>query len=241
MLESLEVTFLSQENTIAWSQIDTVLLDMDGTLLDLHFDSFFWLEHLPVRFSQIHQRDLSEARAYLLEELSKNRGSIEWYCVDHWSNRLKVDIAALRAEVSHNVAYRPFAQAFLALLKRSDLRVVLVTNDHRSGLEMKLAITGLDQYLDAIVVSHDFSVSKEEQSFWHQMQQVEPFDPSRTLFVDDTLAVLESAQRYGIKHLAAISQPDSNRARSLQTHFAQIECFSELNSSLEKLVAKQDK
>jgi len=232
---------LSQANAIAWSQIDTVLLDMDGTLLDLHFDSFFWLEHLPVRFSQIHQRDLTEARSFLLDELSKNRGSIEWYCVDHWSNRLKVDIAALRAEVSHNVTYRPFAEDFLALLKRSNLRVVLVTNDHRSGLEMKLAITGLSQYLDAVVVSHDFSVAKEQQSFWRQMQGVEPFDPDRTLFVDDTLAVLASAERYGIKHLAAISQPDSNIKRNIETHFAQIKCFSDINLSLQRLVEEQDK
>ncbi|HBT55971.1 MAG TPA: haloacid dehalogenase, partial [Pseudomonas sp.] len=30
-----------------WNAIDTVLLDMDGTLLDLHFDNHFWLEHMP--------------------------------------------------------------------------------------------------------------------------------------------------------------------------------------------------
>ena len=30
-----------------WSKIDTVLLDMDGTLLDLHYDSHFWLNVIP--------------------------------------------------------------------------------------------------------------------------------------------------------------------------------------------------
>src|SRR5690606_507131 len=28
--------------SLPWNQIDTVLLDMDGTLLDLHFDNHFW-------------------------------------------------------------------------------------------------------------------------------------------------------------------------------------------------------
>ena len=32
---------------IDWEHIDTVLLDMDGTLLDLHFDNYFWTQHLP--------------------------------------------------------------------------------------------------------------------------------------------------------------------------------------------------
>ena len=224
---------MSQPDALTWSQIDTVLLDMDGTLLDLHFDSFFWLEHLPVRYAQIHQCDLAEAKAYLLTELSKNRGSIQWYCVDHWSEKLKLDIAALRAEVSHNVGYRPFAKEFLQLLQRSPAKVVLVTNDHRSGLELKLAITGLAEYLDAIVVSHDFCVAKEQQKFWREMQKVEPFDPERSLFIDDTLAVLHSAKRYGIKHLRAISQPDSKIRRNIDTEFRQIGCFSAVNKWLE--------
>ncbi len=33
----------------AWSRIDVVCLDMDGTVLDLRFDNRFWLEMLPRR------------------------------------------------------------------------------------------------------------------------------------------------------------------------------------------------
>ena len=42
---------------IDWDSIDTVLLDMDGTLLDLHFDNYFWTEHLPDIYSRKHQLD----------------------------------------------------------------------------------------------------------------------------------------------------------------------------------------
>lgn len=35
-----------------WKTIDTVLLDMDGTLLDLHFDNHFWLSLVPQEFKQ---------------------------------------------------------------------------------------------------------------------------------------------------------------------------------------------
>ena len=50
-----------------WSKISTVLLDMDGTILDLHFDNHFWLHHLPLRYSEIHQVNLAEAKKSLVD------------------------------------------------------------------------------------------------------------------------------------------------------------------------------
>ena len=138
---------MSQAQPLTWSEIDTVLLDMDGTLLDLHYDSHFWLQHLPVRYAQIHQLDIDFSRQFLDRQLRLNRGTINWYCVDFWSAKLNVDIAALRAEVASKVAFRPFAQEFLQALQSSAKKVVLVTNDHRSGLQMKLARLGFGKYL----------------------------------------------------------------------------------------------
>ena len=40
--------------SLPWHAIDTVLLDMDGTLLDLHYDNHFWMEHLPQRYAELH-------------------------------------------------------------------------------------------------------------------------------------------------------------------------------------------
>lgn len=37
---------------LAWQEIDTVLLDMDGTLIDLHFDNYFWQRLVPERWGQ---------------------------------------------------------------------------------------------------------------------------------------------------------------------------------------------
>jgi putative hydrolase of the HAD superfamily len=217
---------------IPWTKIDTVLLDMDGTLLDLHFDSHFWLEHLPVRYAQIHDSEPKQAKDWLMQRLSKERGTIDWYCVDYWSDQLSVDIAALKREVKHNICYRPHAERFLELLNQSSQKVVLVTNDHRSSLEMKLELTGLAQYLDEIIVSHDFKVAKEHQDFWHKMQGIEYFEPDRTLFIDDTSAILDAAGQFGIKHLRLISQPDSNSCRKLQSPHRRIECFSTINASI---------
>lgn len=225
---------MSQTDSIVWSEIDTVLLDMDGTLLDLNFDTFFWLEHLPLRYAEIRNMDVEQARVFLLHQLQQNRGTIEWYCVDHWSEKLSVDIALLKAEVSHNIGYRPHAELFLSALKHSHIKTVLVTNDHRSSLALKLQQTTLGDYLDGVIVSHDYGVAKEQQTFWHEMQKDSPFDPRKTLFIDDTLAVLNAASEYGISHLRYIDQPSSQHVRPANKEFINVSCFSDYVSELEK-------
>ena len=39
---------------LPWPEIHTVLLDMDGTLLDLRFDNHFWRELVPERYAERH-------------------------------------------------------------------------------------------------------------------------------------------------------------------------------------------
>jgi hypothetical protein len=42
---------------IDWSEIETVMLDMDGTLLDLSFDNYFWRSVVPEYYG--HQKNVS--------------------------------------------------------------------------------------------------------------------------------------------------------------------------------------
>ena len=50
---------------INWKNIDTVLLDMDGTLLDLHFDNHFWQTFVPLRYAQQHAGGAFEVKDVL--------------------------------------------------------------------------------------------------------------------------------------------------------------------------------
>ncbi len=210
---------------IDWRGIDTVLLDMDGTLLDLHFDSHFWLEHLPRRYVELHRLDEATqetVRARILRE----RGTLNWYSLAYWSRELGVDIVALKREVQHLIGLRSDALDFLKWLKQAHPRVVLATNADRESLELKLPLTGLEAYLDAIVSSADLGVPKEAQAFWLALQEVEPFDPVRTLFIDDNPEVLESAREFGIRHLLGIKQPDSTRPEKALEEFVVLDRFA---------------
>jgi GMP/IMP 5'-nucleotidase len=213
---------------IDWKAIDTVLLDMDGTLLDLYFDNHFWLEHLPQRYAQRHTTSVAQARAHLTALFAAQRGTLNWYCVDYWSRELQLDIAELKREVEHLIGIRPHVEEFLSRLHDSSRQVWLVTNAHRKSLDLKMQRTGIDRWFDRIISSHDLSAPKELAEFWQQLRELHPFDPARALLIDDTAAVLFAAQRFGIGHLLTLLQPDSRQARRIDTEFPGILHFDEI-------------
>jgi len=194
-----------------WSVIDTVLLDMDGTLLDLHFDNHFWLNHVPSSYGAAKGMTFAEAKDVLEKKYADVAGTLEWYCIDHWSQQLGLDIALLKQEVNHLIQVHPHVLEFLNALKEAGKRRILVTNAHQKSIALKMEMTQLHGHLDGIICSHELGMPKEDIHFWHRLQREISFDRQRTLFVDDSLAVLKSARDYGMGHLLAILLPDSQQ------------------------------
>jgi len=217
---------------IEWEKIDTVMLDMDGTLLDLNFDNHFWLELIPLRFAEKNNLSIEQARLQLIPQFKKMEGKLEWYCLDYWSEVLKLDIAGLKNEVSGLITILPHVIEFLQAVQQSKCKLLMVTNAHRLSLDLKMQKTGLQAYFDQIICSHDFGMPKEQQNFWIQLNQQHHFNKCTTLLVDDSLTVLESASIYGIKHLISISKPDSKKLKREINDFPAIEDFRELMSGL---------
>jgi putative hydrolase of the HAD superfamily len=217
---------------LPWSQIDTVLLDMDGTLLDLHFDNHFWLEHLPQRYAEHHGISRALAEAELLPLFREHAGQLNWYCTDFWSRELKLSIRELKREVAHLIALRPDADTFLAAIRGAGKRVALITNAHRDSLSLKLERIELAPYFERLISSHDYGFAKEDPQFWFALQQDFGFEPARSLFIDDSLAILRSARAYGIAHLLAVRQPDSRQAPKDTEEFAAVEDYRALLQGL---------
>jgi len=213
---------------IPWDDIDTVLLDMDGTLLDLHFDNYFWFDHLPKRYAQSHNIGLKKAQILIHQHVNRLRGTLNWYCLDHWSELLQVNIGELKKEIKHKIRKRPFVEEFLQILKQSHKKLILITNAHPTGLDLKIEVTHIDQWLDVIISSHEFGAPKEEQSFWKRLIAVEHFDKERAIFIDDSINVLDSAQKFGIKHLVCVCAPDSQKPTIHSKDYYNIEHFDKI-------------
>jgi len=194
---------------IDWNAVDTVFLDMDGTLLDLHFDNHFWREHVPLRYAAARGLPLERARAELKARYHSHEGTLAWYCVEHWNRELGLDIALLKQEINHLIAVHPQVVDFLEALATLGKRRVLVTDAHPKSIALKMEKTRLAGHFEHIICSHELGVPKESADFWPRLQTIEPFDRQRTLFIDDSPQVLRTAQGYGFRWLLAVLAPDS--------------------------------
>jgi len=211
-----------------WNQIETVFFDMDGTLLDLHFDNYFWLDHLPKRYTELKNTSPEETKRRLHAMYDDHQGSLNWYCLDFWSAELDVDVVALKREVSSRISYRPNVQKFLKIIHDKGLDVAIVTNAHRDSVALKLELTDLGDYFDEIICSHDYNIPKEAPEFWTVLQSKRPFNMNKTAFFDDNDAVLHSAKVFGIQYLYSIAQPDSQKQARSESEFPLVHDFMDL-------------
>ena len=196
---------------VDWDGIDTVLVDLDGTLLDLNFDNLFWREIVPQRYASLRGISVPAAQAALAPRFDAKVGTLEWYCLDHWTRDLGLDLKKLKREHREHIRFLPGAQAFLARVRARGKRVSIVTNAHRDTFAVKAEHTGVDRLVDSVVCSHDFAAPKENAAFWPALERHEPFDAQRTLLIEDSVPVLAAARVYGLRHTVAIRRPDSKQ------------------------------
>ncbi len=200
-----------------WNSIDTVLLDMDGTLLDLAFDNLFWVKIVPEAYMQTHAVSLEEMQKTVLPHFEEKRHSLDWYSIDYWSKYLKLDLPALKIQYQEHIDYLPMAEFFLEKLRKNEHRAIIITNADPIAFMIKNAKTGVGDLVDEVISSHDLGYPKEHQNFWKALEERIDFDKSRSLFVDDSPQVLLSAHTYGMAHIAAITHPDTSREGSAFT------------------------
>lgn len=213
---------------INWSQIDTVLLDMDGTLLDKHFDDYFWEHYVPEIYAQINGMDKLTARKMLLEVYRAKEGTLDWTDLDYWSEQLKLDIPALKLKVEHLIDVHPYVLDFLFFLQESNKKIYLVTNAHSKTLDIKMNKTALRGFFDRIICAEEVGLPKENTQFWGKLNDLIPYDKERTMLAEDTEKILYSAQEYGIKHLIYVSRPSSQLPPKHSEEFPSIVYFNEL-------------
>jgi 5'-nucleotidase len=211
-----------------WAHIDTVLLDLDGTLLDLAYDNHFWLEIVPVAYAAARSTSVEAARIEIAPLFRACEGTLPWYCIEHWSRELDLDIEALKRANTERIGWLPGARDFLLRVRTAGKRVVLLTNSHPQVLRIKDEKTGVLRYFDAAFSSHEFGVPKEAPKFWEAVRAVERFDARRSLFADDSPSVVRAAQNAGIRWVYGVRRPDSVQTVREHVDVPAIDAVSEL-------------
>lgn len=217
-----------QAPRLAWSRIDTVFLDMDGTLLDRAFDDYFWEHHVPKVFARENGLDHEEARRVLLSSYQSVASTLMWSDLDYWSHRLQLDFARLKEDIGHMVAVLPAVVELLHFLHHLGKQVFLVTNAHPETLRIKMKHSGLASWFHRRLCSHEVGAAKEQSLFWQRLHHFLPHRKERTLLVDDSEKVLSAAAAYGIGHLLHIAKPSSLLPATPSCRFPSILSFVEL-------------
>lgn len=213
---------------IDWNTIDTILLDMDGTLLDRHFDDHFWLEHVPKRWAARNGMSLDYARKHLHALFKSQENTLNWTDLDYWSDRLHLDIPLLKKEIENLIAVHPFVVEFLLFLKQHHKSVWLVTNAHSKTLDLKLKKTLIGPYFDGTISAHQVGLPKEDDGFWRELQKFISYDPARTLLGEDSETNLATAERFGISYLVYVSRYSSAIQPKASRKFMSINYFNQL-------------
>lgn len=213
---------------VDWRRIDQVMLDMDGTILDLAFDNRFWRVVVPERYAQEHGVSVQQARDILEPHFRNLQGRLEWYCMDHWSGLTRLNLAAIKHEVRHDIRPLEGSLRFLDAVRGCGKPLWLVTNAHVDSWVVKLEHTGLRHYFDEVVCSHDFGAPKENPLFWSRFMERHPFARERALFVDDSLPVLRAARQFGIGQVVAVRCPDSGQPQRSVDDFIAVDGLADL-------------
>lgn len=213
---------------IDWATIDTVLLDMDGTLLDRHFDDYFWEQYVPEHYSLLHDLPVEEAKKELLARYRRVENTLEWTDLDYWSGQLGLDIPGLKAGLTHLIDVHPFVVDFLLFCRDRGKKIYLVTNAHRKTLAIKLEKTAIGRLFDRIVCAEEVGLAKEDIRFWERLERLLTFARTRALLADDTEKVLRAAERHGIARLIFVARPSSRKPLTFSRRYPSIEYFIEL-------------
>jgi len=211
-----------------WPCVDTVLLDMDGTLLDKYFDDYFWEEYVPSVYAAQNGLSDDQAREALLNRYRSVESTLQWTDLDYWSTQLDLDIPELKRRIDHLIVVHPYVIDFLNFLRQQGKEVHLVTAAHNKTLAIKMEKTALAGFFNSIVCSEDIGLPKESVDFWPRLEARLGFDPTRTMLADDTVKVLRAARNHGVKHLIFVARPSSRQAARPSEEFASISYFKEL-------------
>lgn len=213
---------------IVFKQIETILLDMDGTILDKYYDDFFWEVYVPQKYAEKNQITFEEAQKILFAMYKAEEGTLNWTDINFWSQKTGLDIPTLKKEIDHLIAPHPDSEEFLEKINFNGNKVYLVTNAHNWVMELKLKKTGFYRYFQHCFTSFDIGYPKESLKFWKVLFDKTGINPDKTLLVDDTEQILHTAKNSGIKYpiLRAISSSKAKPKNS--EHFLTIKSFREL-------------
>ena len=171
-----------------FKDIECLLIDMDGVILDNAYDNDFWQNQIPEVIADSKSIAFDDAKRLAIQIFNYKKNTKDWYDVDYWSNMLNIDIEAQkRSEKSFSrISLYDGVIDTLSILKNKT-KMILITNAHRKTLNIKLEKYNLTPYFDEMVCAHELNYVKEDIQLWYMLRSKYKLDYEKTLLVEDTI------------------------------------------------------
>ena len=171
-----------------FKDIECLLIDMDGVILDNAYDNDFWQNQIPEVIADNKGIAFDDAKRLAIQIFNYKKNTKDWYDVDYWSNMLNIDIEAQkRSEKSFSrISLYDGVIDTLSVLKNKT-KTILITNAHRKTLNIKLEKYNLNPYFDEMVCAHELNYVKEDIQLWYMLRSKYRLDYEKTLLVEDTI------------------------------------------------------
>ena len=171
-----------------FKDIECLLIDMDGVILDNAYDNDFWQNQIPEVIADSKGIAFDDAKRLAIQIFNYKKNTKDWYDVDYWSNMLNIDIEAQkRSEKSFSrISLYDGVIDTLSVLKNKT-KMILITNAHRKTLNIKLEKYNLTPYFDEMVCAHELNYVKEDIQLWYMLRSKYRLDYEKTLLVEDTI------------------------------------------------------
>jgi putative hydrolase of the HAD superfamily len=179
--------------------IDCMLVDMDGVILDNTYDNNFWQNQIPGVISKNKNISFEDAKRLAVQIFNYKKNTKDWYDVDYWSNMLNVDIEAeKRSSISFDriQLYEGVTETLNKL--KDNFRLILITNAHRKTLNIKLEKYDLSPYFEIMICAHELHYVKENIQLWYMLKSRFKLDYTKTLLIEDTINNIKVGLSAGI-------------------------------------------
>ena len=204
------------------------MLDMDGTILDLAYDNFMWMQHVPSLWAEQNDMSLADAQRYLLQKFGAAQGDLRWYCLDHWSEHLGLDVHQLHRDNHHMIDFLPGARAFLERIREADVQLLLVTNSHQYTLDLKHEVTGLVEVLRWRAHLARVRLREGAPGILARVAGRRRFQSRDHDVRGRQSSGISERGNLGVAHPVAISRPDTSGPPTEQDDFVSVDGISEL-------------
>ena len=194
------------------TDVSNILLDIDGVLLDQNFDNLFWMEWVPEAVASSHDISLNAAKEDIYKTSKELYGTLPWYELKFWEDKYKVDLLAIADKNKSYAMFIDGAEEALKFISSLDKNIFFLTNCDSRLLKIKSSQVPLLNYADGWISSVDIGVVKENQKFWKIAQEKLNIQPSKCIFFDDNINIVNSAARYGIKKTVHVTEPTNNNS-----------------------------